>query len=197
VVAWVACKLRASARQVSIICTKTIVDSICLGEWLLDPRLLNVRLDICIRGTKKSLVHHGRYENECGFIVLTKPLSNVNHPIPVRLGYTQSRVFFPPCHIYPETPTARPGFVEPSAGKPVVSATGERVVIIGSDGEGKLDYVGNYALIIASPWLLAPGNALVTVCTRGPFWGQSRYFNEKSLCRSYAESVDWMGKMIM
>jgi hypothetical protein len=168
----------------------------CVGEWLLDTRLLNKRLDIRIWGTKERLVHSGRYEDECGWTVLTKPLKDVNQSILVKLGYAQSRLYFPAYHLFPEMTIARPGFVKPTTGRPVVSVEGERVVIVGADGEGKLDYVGNHALVIHCPWPLTPGNALLSICSPGPFFGQHRYFNEKSLCRSYAESVEWMGKSI-
>jgi hypothetical protein len=168
--------------------------NVYVGEWLLDARLLNKRLDVHIRGTKETLVQNGRYENERGFTVLTKPLPDVNHRILVKLGYAQSRVFFPACHIFPETTTTRPGFVV--AGCPVVSVPGERVVIVGEDAEGKLDYVGNFALITSCRWLLAPGNALVMITTSGPFLGKYLYFNEKSLCRSHAESIEWMGQFV-
>jgi hypothetical protein len=141
-------------------------------------------------------VHYGRYENECGFVVLTKVPSSTKEPIPTKLGFTQSRVYFPPCHIFPETTTARPGFVPLPAGQPIISVPGERVVIIGADLEGNSDLVGNYALIIQCPWPLHPTHALIQVCSQGPAWGQSRYFDERSLCRSYIEQVEWMGKMI-
>jgi hypothetical protein len=172
-------------------------DSNCVyvGEWLLNARLLNKRLDIRIQGTKETLVHNGRYENERGFTVLTKLPPDVNHRLLVKLGYAQSRVFFPACHIFPETTTTRPGFVV--AGRPVVSTPGERVVIVGEDGEGKLDYVGTFALITSCPWVLAPGNTLVMITTPGPFLGKHLYFNEKSLCRSHAESIEWMGQIFV
>jgi hypothetical protein len=122
-----------------------------VGEWLLDKRLLNTRLDIRIRGTKETLLYNGRYDNACGWMVLTKPLSDVDDHIAVKLGYTQSNLYFPARHIFPETTTERPGFVHASAALPVVSVQGERVVIIGTDGLGQSDCVGKHALIIHCP----------------------------------------------
>ena len=170
-------------------------DSTRAGEWLLDPRLLNKRLDIRIQGTKATLWHNGRYENEGGFVVLTKPPSNVDVSVSVKLGFAQSRLFFPLRFLHPEVTTERSGFVLPEARRPVISTVGQRVVIIGADLEGKADLIGNYALIIHYPQL-APGHTCVQIMIQGPLWGRYGFFDEKSLCRSHFEPIEWMGKTI-
>jgi hypothetical protein len=167
-----------------------------LGEWLLDMRLLRKRLDVRIEGTTTTLSYYGRYEGQCGYTVLTKTPSDVNVTVPVKVGFTESRIFLPLHHLSPQRTTERPGFVPAKAAHPIVSAVGERVVIIGVDLEGNSELVGNYALVIHCPWQLASGQACVQVSSRGSFWGRFGYFDQMSLCRSYYEPVSWMGMTI-
>jgi hypothetical protein len=157
------------------------------GEWLLESRLLHKRLDVRITGTNISLWHNARYEDECGFLTLTKKVSSVNDSVVVKVGYNQSKIYFPLRHIYPEITTERPKIILRSAAIPIIRAIGEQVVVIGADLEGKLDLIGNDALVIHCIWHLAPDQACLQVLTPGPLHGHIRYFPEKSLCRSHQE----------
>ena len=114
----------------------------------------------------------------------------------VKMGYTQSRVYFPLCHLVPLHTTERPGIVSWSQAQPIISVPGQRVVIIGADLEGKEELVGQYAFIIASYYQLHDGHACIQVSSRGPLGGQYGYFDVKSLCQSHCEPVEWMGRQI-
>jgi hypothetical protein len=157
-----------------------------IGEWLLDPRLLNKKLDVRISGTTDPLWRKGRYENKIGFIVLRMALKSVNDSIPVMMGYTQGKVYFRAHHLSPEVTMEweglTPQFSYPP--HPMVSALGTQVVIIGADALGNSNHVGQSALIIYSPYPLEPGQACVQIVNGQRDAGYIGYFHEGSLCRS-------------
>ena len=166
------------------------------GEWLLDPRLQKKRLDIHIRGTTVKIWHNGAYENACGFLVLTKPLKSTNDSVIVKIGYNQSKIYFPLHYIFPQVTTERSMFVSRSAASPIVKTIGERVVIIGNDVEGKSDYIGHHAVVIRCMWPLPYDQGCLQILTTGPNWGTIRYFSDMSLCRSDTGELDWFGTMV-
>ena len=170
---------------------------VVVGKWLLDSRLLNKRLDIRIRGTKKTLFHNGRYENQCGFTVLTQVPSSVNESVTVKLGYEQTKRKFQLCYLFPEMTTEIPRVVGPEAASPVVSSIGQRVVIIGPFLGGPSDMVGNYALIEDSmDSSMKSDLGLARVCSAGEWTGVASYFPDTSLCRSLCGAVEWEGSLI-
>ena len=168
-----------------------------VGKWLLDSRLLNKRLDVRIRGTTKTLFHNGRYENQCGFTVLTQVPSSANESVTVKLGYEQTKRKFQLCYLFPETTTEIPKVVGPDAARPVLSSVGERVVIIGPFLGGPSDMIGNYALIEdAMDSSMESNLGLARVCSSGKWSGIACYFPGTSLCRSLREVVEWEGSQI-
>jgi hypothetical protein len=158
------------------------------GEWLLNPQLLNKKLDVRIKGTNTTLWHNGRYEGECGIVILNKKVSSVKDSVIVKVGYNQSKASFQLRYVYPEITTERPRFVSPSSVKPIVDTIGEWVVIIGADMEGKTDLIGNYAVVVYCQWPLELGYACVQVLTPERSEPLFHYFPAKSLCRSHEES---------
>jgi hypothetical protein len=153
-----------------------------VGEWLLDPRLQNKRLDICIRGTTVKIWHNGTYKNACSFLVLTKAPTSVNDLVIVKIRYNQSKIYFPLHYIFPQITTERS--MSRSAASPVVKTIGKRVVIIGSDVEGTSNYIGQHAVVIRCIWPLLHDQGCLQILTSGPNWGTIRYFNDHSLCQS-------------
>src|SRR5215472_9612021 len=99
---------------------------------------------------------------------MAKTCRSVNDSVPVIMGYNRSRVYFPLRHIYPETTTERPGFVSQDAARPVVKTPGERVVIIGNDVEGRLDYIGKLALVVHCYWPLPSDQGCLYLLPNGP-----------------------------
>lgn len=173
--------------------TVKIAHTICLGEWLLDPRLLNKKLDIHVQGTSSTLHYNGRYENQRGFVVLTQKPKDVKTSVEVRLGFARSRLRFPLWQLYPETTTERPGFIPPEAARPVFSAVGERVVIIGVDLGNDSAFIGNYGVI---DHCRISEIVCVRITTQGPYNGRCCYFDISSVCRSFNERVEWKGEII-
>ena len=165
----------------------SVFNALHSGEWLLDSRLMHKKLDIRIRGTRVTRCHNARYENECGFVIPDKKFTSVDDSIVVKVGYNQSRLYFPLRHIYPEVTTERPNFIARSVAIPVARAIGERVVIIGADLEGKMDLLGNYALVIHCIWALDSDQVCLQVLMPRQSDPCVRYFPEKSLCRSHVD----------
>jgi hypothetical protein len=89
-----------------------IVDGIysfhSLGKWLLDARLLNKQLDVCIQATKRTLYCNGHYEDACRFLVLEQTPSDINTSIIVKIGFAEGHLHFPVWHIFPLTTTEWP-----------------------------------------------------------------------------------------
>ena len=158
---------------------------------MLNERLIGKKLDVRIQGTRATLFHNGQFEGQLGFVVLDKPLRNVDQSVVVKLGYAQNRRPFPPRYLLPEMSTERPGFVTPDHAVPVISVLQERVVIIGADLNGYSDAVGNYGHIAYCPWPLLPKQTLVYIISLGPLQGQHRYYHQRSLCRSFPEGAGW------
>jgi hypothetical protein len=163
---------------------------------LLHPQLLNKRLDIRIRGTKTCRWRNGVYESACGILVLTNKPKDTSTSVVVKVGYGQSRLHFLLHHLYPEHTTERPGFITAASARPIVSAIGERVVVIGPDLQEQRDYIGSYGVIIHCHWPLDADQALVILQTPEAFYGRTSYFHESSLCRSTNEVIDWFGVQI-
>jgi len=170
--------------------------SFYLGQWLLDSRLLNKRLDVRIHGTTKNLYRNGAYENACGFLVLTSVPRRADASLVVKIGMNQSKLHFKANNITPQLTTECAPIVAPEAARSIASTIGQRVVIVGRDSEGKMDTLGCYGQITDCPWPLAPGYACVAVNVPGSQWLVMRYFFETSLCRSIAEPVEWSGKTV-
>jgi hypothetical protein len=154
------------------------------------------RLDIRIRGTTDNIWHNGAYENACGFLVLTKVPKSINDSVIVKIGYNQSKIYFPLRYIFPQVTTERSMFISRSAASPIVKTIGERVVIIGKDVEGKSDYIGHHAVVIYCIWPLPPAQGCLQISTAGRNRGIIRYFSEESLCRSDDGEFDWYGTMV-
>ena len=169
------------------------------GTWLLDPRLTFKKIDVRIQGTLQPLWQNGRYENQLGFTVLTEALLTVESPVLVKVGYEEKRISFQAQHLTPETTTEEPlpSFIQLNK-QPhsIVSAVGTRVLIIGPDLTGSLDYIGQYAVITQCQWPLECGQACTYITTTGPFWGACVYFHIDSLCRSHTKNghpIMWPG----
>jgi hypothetical protein len=144
-------------------------------------------------GTAKSLFRNGRYENQCGFLVLTNKVKSTNDSVTVKVGYEESRLTFPVRYLFPETTTERINVGRSDLmTQSVVSTPGERVVIIGPDAEGSSDLIGNYAIVLQSLYQLLPGQVFLSVIS-GPSYGQGRYFFVDSICRSTSGIVEWFG----
>jgi hypothetical protein len=161
------------------------------GEWLLDPRLLNKKLDVKIIGTTDPPWRNGRYEKKVGFTMIRMPLKSVNDSVNVSMGYAQSRIYFRAYHLCPEITMEQEGPTPQTtpAASPICSTLGTRVVIIGVDLYGSVDLIGQYALIIHSPYQLEPGQSLVQVINSETKAGHLAYFNQSSLCRSLAPNM--------
>jgi len=157
----------------------------CLGEWLLNPKLIHKRLDVRIKGTASTLFHNGRYENTCGFVVLEAAPSSVNTSIVVKLGWERTQRKFPLLYLSPELTTENSPFVSAELARSVLSSVGQRVVIIGPDINGDSRLVGYYGTIIRPEHDLFPVCACVLVRYSGE--GYASYFHEKSICRSLVE----------
>jgi hypothetical protein len=164
-----------------------------LGEWLLDTKLLNKRLDVRIQGTRVDPWQGGRYEGSCGFLVLEESPRHVTVAVVVKVGPNESRIRFPLRYIFPLMTTERPPTVLSNAAQPVISTLGERVVVIGSDYEGASDFIGCYGLIYT---VGVSGFCYVNVGIPGQYYGQLRYFSENSLCRSTYGAIEWFNKTI-
>jgi hypothetical protein len=155
-----------------------------LGEWLLDTRLLNKRLDVCIQGIKRTLYCNGYYEDACRFLVLEQTPSDVSTSIIVKIGFAEGRLHFPVQHIFPLTTMEQP---QPSQiglndVKPIISSPHMWVVIIGLDLDGKADFIGCYDLIAECDLELGRVQAYIYVVVPGSIDGQYRYFHKSSLC---------------
>lgn len=159
--------------------------SICLGQWMLDPRLTGKKLDVRIQGTRVTLFHNGHYENKCGFVVLKRVPTDVNDSVVVRIGFEQTQRPFLLRYLVPERTTERPGFVQAAVAKPIIQDFGERVVIIGPYLNGSSDTVGSFGTIYSSYFPLQPGHVLVMVHSNPPAY---LYFDEDSICRSHVET---------
>lgn len=170
-----------------------------LGEWLLDHRLLNKRLDIKITGTTKENLYNGRYEDSLGFLVLTSPHMTVLEAVYVKLEYTQLKIKFELRHIDPLTTTARSTSIpqkQPSYPGPIISDYGRRVIIIGPDDFGKEDYIGKYGLICRPEHTIPPDSAAVLISFEPPHISQWGYFSSASLCSSDIDPVMWEDKWL-
>jgi hypothetical protein len=95
-----------------------------LGEWLLDARLLNKQLDVCIQGIKRTLYHNGRYEDACGFLVLERTPLDISTSIVVKIGFVEDHLHFPVRHIFPLTimEWPQPSQIRPNDVKPIISS---------------------------------------------------------------------------
>ena len=131
------------------------------GTWLLDPRLVDKKLDVRIRGTTDPPFQGGRFEGRLGFTVLTKPPRNVTDSNIVKLGYSENRLLFQAQHLVPETTMERDVFVSREAAVSITSVVDMRVVIIGPDLEGSSDWIGCYGFIVKCPYHLEPDQACV------------------------------------
>jgi hypothetical protein len=171
----------------------TIADWFCPGEWLCDGRLLNKILDVRVRGTKRTLWRNGKYEDQIGFTVLTRVLSNVDDKILVKLGYNETSLTFPLKYLHPEMTTERDRLVPASQARPVIYYGNYRVVVIGSDMSSNFDLVGNYGKVVGSESL---GSTKVRIISPGPFANQEYYFREDALCASCERQVMWDDSLI-
>jgi hypothetical protein len=81
---------------------------------------------------------------------------------------------------------------------PVLSIAGSRVVIIGPDDSNCRDYIGDYALVVVSPYPLLHGHGLVQIASPGPNWGRHVYISSTSICRSDISDspIDWFGTRV-
>jgi hypothetical protein len=159
---------------------------VVLGEWLLDPRLVNKKLDVRINGTTNPIWRKGHYENKPGFVVLRMSLKSVDDSITVTMGYTQGQVSFRAYHLSPEITMEQEGPDSRTAhpALPMISVLGTRVVIIGADVMGTSSYIGQYALIIYTPYTLGLGEVCIQITNGQRDAGFIGYFNQTSLCRS-------------
>jgi hypothetical protein len=158
-----------------------------IGQWLLDARLLNIPLDVRIRGTTALQFHQGRYENHCGRLMLNAVPANNEASVKMKIGLVKTNVYMRPRYLFPEITTETtqmPGYVSASPIQRIVHVFGERVVIIGPDIYGTSDYVGSYGFISYSGYQLPVDQACVRFSSPGQYVGQGSYFMETSLCRS-------------
>ena len=149
----------------------------------MDKRLLNKRLDVRIKGTKKTLFHNGKYEDACGYLTLDSTPPNANASVNVMVGNRESKIKMKPIYLIPQMTTETPGVAPTDAARPVVSSIGERVVIIGPDLSGDDSFIGQFAVIVDRGYHLKPTEASVQIIsTNSP--GCVMCFDEISLCRS-------------
>jgi hypothetical protein len=163
------------------------------GAWLLDERLLHKRLDIRIKGTLMSLYRNGRYENRCGFLVLTEKPPTTDTSVQVKVGYEESRLSFPLRYLFPETTTERPTITPLNKIAPITSTIGERVVVIGPDLAGDTTAIGLFATTVHCNYHILDCQACVLITTPGQLFSTYRYFHSSSLCRSTAGPFTWFG----
>jgi hypothetical protein len=155
---------------------------------MLNPSLVGKKLDVRIMGTTRTMFHNGRYENQCGFVILKTAPTNVNNSVTVKIGFEETQRPFLLRYLHPQTTTERPPFVSVEKSSLITSIIGQQVVVIGPDIQQNNDLIGSYGLITNSGWILPPGQALVQCCSPGSFYGKWGYFNEISLCRSHQET---------
>lgn len=172
------------------------------GQWLLDNRLVMRKLDVRIQGTRSTNPpwQNGKFEGQLGFVVLTEPAQSLNSSTIVKTGFAQNRALLQIRHLIPETSTERPTFKFMNSAQgpdiyPILSVPGSRVVIIGPDCNDSRDYIGDYAVVAASPYPLRAGEGLVQIATPGRTWGHHVYVPGGSVCRSDTEGapIDWFG----
>jgi hypothetical protein len=140
-----------------------------LGEWLLDTRLLNKRLDVCIQGTRVDLWQGGHYKGSYGFLVLEESLGHVTMAVVIKVRPNKSCICFPLQYIFPLMTTKWPPNILSNAAQPVISTFGEQVVVIGSDYEGVSDFIGYYGLIYT---VGVSGFCYVNVAIPEQYYGQ-------------------------
>jgi hypothetical protein len=78
------------------------------GEWLLDTRLLNKRLDVRIQGTRVDPWQGGCYEGSCSFLVLEESPGHVTMAVVIKVGPNESHIRFPLQYIFPLMTTEQP-----------------------------------------------------------------------------------------
>jgi hypothetical protein len=176
-----------------------VSEDLSTGTWLLDARLLFRKIDVRIQGTRSPMWRNGRYEDQLGFTVLTEQLQTVECPVVVKVGYEEKRISFQAQHLVPEKTTEEPlpPSIRPQTRpRSIASAVGTRVIIIGPDLSGLLNYVGEYAVVADCKWPLEHGQACTYIASTGPQWGACVYFNVNSLCRSITDNgrpIQWPG----
>jgi hypothetical protein len=142
----------------------------------------------------------GKFEGQLGFVVLTGKAQSVQASTIVKTGFAENRALLQIRHLVPEhsmeVPTYRTANAVPSAS--IFSTSGCRVVIIGPDIEGCLDYIGNYALVASVTYTLPPSHSAVQIASPGPYWGKYVYLDISSVCRSLSVSgpIDWFGTIV-
>jgi hypothetical protein len=142
---------------------------------------------------------NGRYEDQLGFTVLTEKLHTVESPVLVKIGYEQKQISFQAQHLRPEKTTQEPlpsSIQPPAIPRSISSVVGMRVIVIGPDLNGLLDYVGDYAIIAECRWPLEHDQPCTYIASTGPWWGACVYFNLHSLCCSMTDNghtIQWLG----
>jgi hypothetical protein len=151
--------------------------------------LVDKRIDVVIEGTMRGLYYRaGKYEGRRGVLVLRSPAKELDSAVTVKLGLIATQVKFPLKYILPESTTEREGAVNAPQSKLIHTVLGQRVVIIGKDLSGSMDFIGSYGSISPCQYPLQPQESLVFLF---PPVNKFVYFHSESICRSHHESVFW------
>src|SRR5690242_5773428 len=99
-----------------------------IGQWLLDKWLLKKQLDVRIKGTSATLFYNGRYENQCGHVLLDAVPLSTEASVRVKVGFEQMNANIRVCYLIPKTTNETPRIISASQACPIMQAYGERVV---------------------------------------------------------------------
>ena len=131
-----------------------------------------------------SVGYNGRYEDHSATLELESVPKDTETSVLVRVGYAQSRKFFPIAHLVPKRTTRRPMYISEADAVSMTSVLGQRVVVIGPDLSGDSSAVGLYGIVVFCGYALQPGHAMILITSKGPLHERAMYFHEDSLCRS-------------
>ncbi|KAJ7493386.1 hypothetical protein B0H11DRAFT_2228162 [Mycena galericulata] len=157
-----------------------------LSHWLLDPRLIGLRLDFFVKGTKEPGEEYrgGQYENKIGFLRLKTPIETKGKKavvVDTVLGVHHRFITLQIQYMYPMVTTERE---ESSAlPRPILGVTDNWVAVIGPDKEGCEDYIGRRGLVVTCS---AEGNTGVVDLGQGVL----KEFSVESTCTTNATSDD-------
>ncbi|KAJ7437129.1 hypothetical protein B0H11DRAFT_1936232 [Mycena galericulata] len=151
-----------------------------LSHWLLDPRLISLRLDFFVRGTKEPGEEYrgGQYENKIGFVRLKTLIETKGKKavvVETVLGVHHRFITLQIQYMYPMVTTEREG--SSALPRPILAVADNWVAVIGPDKEGCDDYIGRRGRVVKCS---ADGSTGVVDLGQGVL----KEFSVESVCRS-------------
>ncbi|KAJ6540941.1 hypothetical protein B0H10DRAFT_2245125 [Mycena sp. CBHHK59/15] len=116
------------------------------GDWLRDPRLTGLELDVVIRNA--SLVFSGKYDN---MFAVTDPLpskikSGKYGVIDCRIGPDRTKHRLKVMNLFPVTTNEFPDAVTGPSVQTVLQVWNMSVIVVGPDNTGSTAYIGRAVL---------------------------------------------------